>query len=209
MRHFDEGERTDHPGAIGIRGTAWFSSPTTMVTAEHVTRAMKLTTRDWKALEITIGNRSQLIMTRIQRLAGDELEKLAVVELQRSVSEAQIIAIRRGRLTPEEQVVTLAYVGGGPHVVQGRFVRYGDDAGKLSGLALLEMYEGENRLVIDHGASGAPVIDCDGRVAAVVSNVFTQSFVWASREIKISTAWGMPNVVSVPAQALEDRLPAD
>jgi hypothetical protein len=69
-------------------------------------------------------------------------------------------------------------------------------------MALLELYEGENRLVIDHGASGAPVVDCHGRVAAVVSDVFVQSLVWASREIRISTAWGMPNVVSVPVQAL-------
>jgi hypothetical protein len=39
---------------------------------------------------------------------------------------------------------------------------------------------------------------------AIVSNVFTQSIYWADREIRISTAWGMPNVVSVPVQALDD-----
>jgi hypothetical protein len=71
-------------------------------------------------------------------------------------------------------------------------------------MALLELFEGENRLVIDHGASGAPVVDCEGRVAAVVSNVFTQSIQWASREIRYTTAWGMPNVVSVPVDALPD-----
>ncbi|WP_375788409.1 hypothetical protein ACE10Z_13920 [Bradyrhizobium sp. Pha-3] len=43
----------------------------------------------------------------------------------------------------------------------------------LAGTVLLEMYEGDIRLVIDHGASGAPVIDCGGRVAAAISNVFT------------------------------------
>ncbi|MET4804573.1 hypothetical protein ABIA96_007182 [Bradyrhizobium sp. LB11.1] len=62
----------------------------------------------------------------------------------------------------------LAYPAGRPHLVGGRFVQFGDD-GKLAGMALLEMYEGENRLVIGHDASGAPVVDCDGRVAAVVS----------------------------------------
>jgi len=56
-----------------------------------------------------------------------------------------------------------------------------ETAGKLSGMAFLELYEGENRLVVDHGASGAPVVDCEGRVAAVVSNVFTLSFQWAYR----------------------------
>jgi hypothetical protein len=62
---------------------------------------------------------------------------------------------------------------------------------------------------VDHGASGAPVVDCEGRVAAVVTNVFTQSLVWASSQIRISTAWGMPNVVSVPVQALEELPKSD
>ena len=99
--------------------------------------------------------------------------------------------------------MTIAYPGGRQQLVQGRFVRFGD-GGKLSGMALLELFEGENRLVIDHGASGAPVVDCEGRVAAVVSNVFTQSIQWAYREIRYTTAWGMPNVVSVPIDALPE-----
>jgi hypothetical protein len=36
-------------------------------------------------------------------------------------------------------------------------------------MALLEMYDGDDRLVLDHGASGAPVFDCMGRIVAVVS----------------------------------------
>jgi hypothetical protein len=200
MRHFDEGE---HPGLIGIRGTGWFLSPTTIVTAEHVTAAMKLSAEEWKPLEIMAGDGSQLIAARILRLAGGPAEKLAVMELQHAASDARSVAIRKEPLAPEEQVMTLAYPAGRPHLVKGRFVRFGD-GGKLAGMALLEMYEGENRLVIDHGASGAAVVDCDGRVAAVVTNVFTQSFVWASREIRISTAWGMPNVVSIPVQALDE-----
>jgi hypothetical protein len=104
---------------------------------------------------------------------------------------------------PEEQVVTIVYPEGFPHFVRGRFVQFGAGE-RLGGTALLEMYEGDDRLVIDHGASGAPVVDCEGRVAAVISNVFTQSLQWASRRIRISTAWGTPNVVSVPVQALQD-----
>ena len=203
MRHFDDAERDAHPGRIGIRGTGWFLSSTTIVTVEHVTAAMMLSTEDWKPLEIVDGDDSQFIAARIQRLAGGQAEKLVVIELQRAVSAVRTVTIRREPLMPEEQVMTLAYPAGRPHLVGGRFVRFGDD-GKLTGTALLEMYEGDDRLVIDHGASGAPVVDCDGRVAAVVSNVFTQSLAWGSREIRVSTAWGMPNVVSVPVQALEE-----
>jgi hypothetical protein len=99
--------------------------------------------------------------------------------------------------------MTLAYPAGRKQFVRGRFVRFGD-GGKLAGMALMEFYEGENRFIIDYGASGAPVVDCDRRVVAVVSNVFNLSFHWAYREIRYSTAWGMPNVVSVPIQPLLD-----
>jgi hypothetical protein len=202
MRHFDGSERGARPDVVGIRGTGWFLSPTTIVTAEHVTAAMNLSTDDWKPLEIINENGSQFITARIQRVAGGPMEKLAIIELQRSVPAAQGAAIRKEPLVPEEQVMTLAYAAGSSHLVSGRFVRFGDD-GKLAGMALLEMYEGDNRLVIDHGASGAPVVDCAGRVVAIVTNVFTQTLSWPSHVIRISTAWGMPNVVSVPVQVLD------
>jgi hypothetical protein len=201
MRHFDDAERGARPDLIGVQGTAWFLSPTTIVTAEHVTAGMRLSIQDWKSIEIVDGDGSQFIDARIQRLAGGEAERLAVIELQRAVPTAQSAVIRTEPLAPDEKIVTFAYPHGRPHVVEGRFVRFGGD-GKLAGTALLEIYEGDNRLVIDHGASGAPVVDCEGRVAAVVSNVFSQNLVWASGQIRISTAWGMPNVVSVPIQAL-------
>jgi len=203
VRYFDEPEREAQPGVLGIRGTSWFLSPTTLVTAEHVVAAMKLSTQDWMPIELVNGDGNQTVGARIQRVAGTRAEKLAVIELQNPIPAARSVPIRTAPLAPDEEVATLAYPDGRPRFVSGRFRQYGDD-GKLAGAALLEMYEGDNRLVIDHGASGAPVVDCQGRVVAVVTNVFTQSLVFASREIRISTAWGMPNVVSVPIQALED-----
>ena len=76
-------------------------------------------------------------------------------------------------LVAEDRVVTLAYPDQNPRFVSGRFVQYVTD-GRLAGTALLEMYVGDNRLAIDHGASGAPVFDCEGRVAAVISTVIIQ-----------------------------------
>jgi Trypsin-like peptidase domain len=202
-RYFDDAEREASRELAGVRGTGWFLSPAMIVTAEHVTAGMNLSVEDWKPIEVVDGAGRQSVAARIRRLAGSQSEKLAVIELQNAVSTARSVEIRRKPLAPEEEVMTFAYPEGRLQPVGGRFVRFGD-SGKLAGLALLEMYEGENRLVIDHGASGAPVIDCDGRVAAVISNVFTQRIVFAAREIRISTAWGMPNVVSVPVQALDD-----
>jgi hypothetical protein len=99
--------------------------------------------------------------------------------------------------------VSLAYPDDQLRVAAGRFVKYGDDK-RLAGTALLEMYDGDDRLALDHGASGAPVFDCAGRVVAVVSNLFTSTLQFLSRTIRVSTAWGNPNVVSVPIQLLKD-----
>jgi len=207
MRYFDEAEPGVKPDVVGIRGTAWFLSPTIIVTAGHVADAMRLSTQDWKPIEIADGDHRESIPARIQRLVGAQPEKLAVIELEAPVSGTRSVASRMAPLVPDEKVVTFANPDGHPRLVNGRFVQFGD--GKLAGAALLEMFEGDDRLAVYRGASGAPVLDCEGRVTAIVSFVFTQTLSWASREIRISTAWGTPNVVSVPVTALQAWSKAD
>src|SRR5690242_17147690 len=138
MRHFDDAQREAHPNLIGIRASGWFLTPTTIVTAEHVTAAMNLSMDEWKQLEIIDEDGSQFIDARVQRLAGGPLEKLAIIELQRAVATSQSATIRKEPLQPEELVATLAYPAGVAHLVSGRFARFGE--GKLAGMTLLEMY---------------------------------------------------------------------
>jgi hypothetical protein len=200
-RYFDDEERAARPSLMGIQGTGWFQSSTTIVTVEHVASAMGLSTTNWKALDIQDGADSRSISARIQRLAGTHAEKLVVLELQTEISAARGVALRMSPLMPEDHLVTFAYPDQEPRFVGGRFVEYVTE-GRLAGSALLEMYEGDNRLVIDHGASGAPVFDCEGRVAAVIATVMTQTFQTPFGQKRMSTAWGTPNVVSVPIFAL-------
>lgn len=203
-RYFDANEqKSAEPGVLGIAGTAWFLSPTSMVTVGHVAEAMTLSDQAWKQLEIRSGEIEQSIPARIRRIAGAQAEKIAVLELQTAFPGAQGFQVRVERLVPEERVVSVAYPGNHLRVAGGRFVQYGD-GDRFAGTALLEMYDGNDRLVLDSGASGAPVFDCEGRVVAVVSNLFTTTIQFMSRTIKTSTAWGNPNVASVPVQVLED-----
>ena len=44
-RNFDEAERNAQSGVVGIQGTAWFQSPTNIVTVGHVATAMGLLDR--------------------------------------------------------------------------------------------------------------------------------------------------------------------
>jgi Trypsin-like peptidase domain len=201
-RYFDGDDRSKtDTDLVGIRGTAWFLSQTALVTAEHVVTAMELSDQIWKQVEMMQGRTKELVDVRIQRVAGPHSEKIAVLELRKPFSGAQGLQIRMEPVAREERVVSLVYPENRLRSVQGRFVEYADTE-KLAGTALLEMYDGNDRLALDHGASGAPVLDCAGRVVAVVSNIFTQTLYFPSRAIRVSTAWGSPNVVSVPIQAL-------
>jgi len=174
-----------------------------MVTAEHVAAAMRLSDGNWSRVEIAGGESQRSFAVRVVRVAGAQTERIALLELQTPFLEAESLQIRIEPLAPEERVVSLAYPSSRLRFARGRFVEYGG-SDKLAGTALLEMYDGDDRLVLDHGASGAPVLDCQGRVVAVVSNLFTQTMRFASNAIRISTAWGQANVASIPIQVLKD-----
>ena len=202
-RFFDGQERQSDAGLLGIRGTAWFLSPSSMVTVEHVAAAMRLSTRSWSRVEIVGGEGERTIAVRVVRVAGAHTEKVAVLELQMPFLDAKSLQIRIEPLAPEERVVSLAYPSNRLRFAGGRFVEY-EDSDTLAGTALLEMHDGDDRLVLDHGASGAPVLDCEGRVVAVVSNLFTKTTQFLPHAIRISTTWGQANVASVPIQVLKD-----
>ena len=162
---------------------------------------MALSNEDWKPLDIKGGADSKLISARIQRWVGGGTEKLVVLELQAAFPTARSVAIRTAPLIPQDRLVTLAYPNQNLRFVSGQFTKYATD-GRLAGTALLEMYEGNNRFALDHGASGAPVFDCEGQVAAVISNVIEQIFQTPFGKLRTSTSWGSPNVVSVPVHQL-------
>jgi hypothetical protein len=128
---------------------------------------------------------------------------MAVLELDTAVPDAAVLQRRAEPLIADEPVVSLAYPGNQLRFAGGRFVQLGSD-GKFAGSALLEMYDGSDRLVLDHGASGAPVLDCDGRVVAVVTTLITRTMSFLSNVIRVSTAWQSPNVVAIPIYVLKD-----
>lgn len=201
-RYFDQEEQATQDGLLGVRGTGWFLSPTLMATVEHVATGMNLSDQSWKEIEIRSGDDKQSISVRVQQIVGSHTEKIAVLELRHAFTGAQNVELRMEPLLADEAVTSIAYPRDQQRLAGGRFVEYGE-ADKFAGTALLEMYDGNDRLVLDHGASGAPVFDCGGRVVAVVSNLFTTTIQLMSRAMRVSTAWGSPNVASVPVQMLK------
>jgi hypothetical protein len=201
-RTFSDEEKKAAPGIVGIRGTGWFLSAQSIVTAAHVADAMRLTAQDWKEIEVREGGNAGTLPARILGVAGSHAEKIAVLELRSSFPSAAALPIRVEPLVPEERLLSLAYPNGELRTAQGRFAEYGT-SDRLAGLALLELHDGNDRLVLDHGASGAPVLDCEGRVVAVVSTLLTRTMNLPTGAVRVSTAWQTPNVLSIPAAVLK------
>jgi hypothetical protein len=203
-RELDADERAAAPGVLGIRGTGWFLSPQLVVTAAHVADAMRLSAADWKEIEVRERESKVAARARIVRIAGSAAEKIAVLELREPLPYAVALRMRVEPLVAEERLLSVAYPNGQLGFASGRFVEYGS-TDRLVGTALVEMHDGSNRLVLDHGASGAPVLDCEGRVVAVVSTLITQTLHLPTGPVRTSTAWQTPNVVSIPVAALKDH----
>src|SRR5262245_18734397 len=67
-RHFDAREQEAEPGIVGVRGTGFFLSPTSLVTVEHVSAGMKLSERGWTQVELRVGEHTQSVPVRLQRV---------------------------------------------------------------------------------------------------------------------------------------------
>jgi Trypsin-like peptidase domain len=202
-RYFDDNEKDAPFGPLGMSGTGWFLSPTSMVTVEHVAVSMKLSERNWKQLEIWTGQNKLSIPVRIQRLVGSGAERIALLELRTPFAGVGGFRLRKEPLVPDEPIVSFAYPDDHLRVTGGRFVRYGGDD-RFTGMALLELYDGDDRLALDYGSSGAPVLDCSGRAVAVVSKLLVTTIQFMASVTRIPTAWGKPNVVSVPIDAVNN-----
>jgi hypothetical protein len=173
-----------------------------MVTAAHVAEAMRLSAQEWKEIVLRESDHGQVIPARILGVRGSHAEKVAVIELRAAFPSAAALVVRTAPLVPEEQLLSLAYPNGKLRFAKGRFAEYGTGE-RLAGMALLEMHDGNDRLVLDHGASGAPVLDCEGRVVAVVSTLITQTIALPTGPVRVSTAWHTANVLSIPAEVLD------
>lgn len=207
VRTFDGARDKAEGDPYGIAGTAWFLSPSLVVTADHVAVSMRLSERDWKEVAFHEKGKKAAVPVRIAQRLGSGEEKIAVLELRSRYSGAAALPTRTAPLVVDEPVSSLAYPDLKLRYAGGRFVRFETDEA-LAGAALLEMHDGDDRFVLDHGASGAPVLDCDGRVVAVVTNVLSQTIDVLSETMRVSTPWQTPNVVAVPLAPFVSLVPA-
>ena len=220
-RYFGEPRRDGNADVVGERATAWFyTSPRLLVTAAHF--ANDLPDAGWHEAELRQAAREgepeitaqvQLQVAVKGRIfegarrgpgpmgLGDDV---AIMELHDPFPNAAVLDVQPTVPAPDADVLVLGYPDGRMQAARGIVRRTREPAGRYASLALLEV-QGANRLLLNGGASGAPVLDCgQGAVVAVLNGLLTSPSLpfLPPGYVVIPTPWGSPTNTAVPASAL-------
>lgn len=193
---------------FGIQsGSIWFLKEDEPVLALHVAKSLGLSNREWTPVEIYQNQRDakiqrhQRIRARLLRTITWGLDGLAVLKLEKPFQGARPLVIRTEPLKPGEKVITPAYPRGFLELTEGHFL--GIDLAlsneRKEGSYAIEI-DG-NRLALDNGASGAPVLDCAGRVVAAVS---AQFYLASENGLDEATPRGQKTNEAIPVTILPD-----
>ena len=212
-------EEKPRPSLDGYRATAWFYRSTRYLVsiAHFVDDAPALPRGEWRKVEVRQRDATVQVSARLLAVVRALPEGFAIFELHEPFPNAQTLKLREKPLSRNEPVRSIAYLDG-LRFAKGRFAEIAGSgdiprdhpfAKVRPGSGLFEMWDIEDRkndrFVLDHGASGAPIIDCEGKVAAVASSFVTQgSLYFAGREIRLTTPWGMANNTAALIQPLFD-----
>jgi hypothetical protein len=207
------------PSLDGYRATAWFYRSTRYLVsiAHFVDDPPVLPRGEWRNVVVRQRDVTVQVSARLLAVVKALPEGLALFELREPFPNARPLKLREKPLSRNEPVRSIAYLdelrfakGRFAEIAGGGDIPPDDPFAKVqAGSALFEMWDIEernnDRYVLDHGASGAPIVDCEGNVAAVASSFITQgSLSFAGREIRLTTPWGMANNTAALIQPLFD-----
>ena len=217
-RYFTADEKP-RPSLEGYRATAWFYGSTRyLISIAHFVDDVPVLPRgEWRKVDVQQRDVTVQVSARLLAVVRALPEGFALFELREPFPNAQTLKLREKPLSRNEPVRSIAYLDG-LRFAKGRFAEIagssdipGDHpfAKVRPGSGLFEMWDIEernnDRYVLNHGASGAPIVDCEGNVAAVASSVVTQgSLYFAGREFRLTTPWGMANNTAALIQPLFD-----
>jgi len=191
------------PSLEGYRATAWFYGSTRYLVsiAHFVDDAPVLPRGEWRKVDVRQRDVTVQVNARLLAVVRALPEGFALFELREPFPNAQTLKLREKPLSRNEPVRSIAYLDG-LRFAKGRFAEIAgsgdmprDDpfAKVRPGSGLFEMWDIEernnDRYVLDHGASGAPIVDC---------------LYFAGREIRLTTPWGMANNTAALIQPLFD-----
>lgn len=204
-------------GSIGHRGTAWFIDETHLVTIGHL--AEDVIETDWQTVTVqysdqyltTTNTELAIPMRLVTTFETIAPENITLIELQHGMLGFEPLQVRYDPPRKDEPVVGAGYTGGTLRAAAGWYRVPEPTAGvmtesppEIQGYLLFELNgeDGRDRHVFDYGASGSPILDCDGRVIAVTSDIITQLRSFGVTTMRLTPSTGEPNNTALPASLI-------
>jgi S1-C subfamily serine protease len=196
-------------------GSGWFyQSPQVLITNEHVVRKLALHEREWTSvlLQASKPNASHgfIQRTKARVLVRDRRDDIALVMLEDPAMGVRPMDIKMGEVSPGEHLAIAGYASGllqfgtaraysGPQPV----ARFRQPQSQFA----IDVQGEANQAAFSAGGSGSPVLNCEGQVVGVFSNLIDE------RHLSLFGTWGAqgrpasavsPNAFAVRIEALQN-----
>lgn len=209
-----------------FQGSAWFYKDSkTLVTAGHFARILPDDPPAWSKIEILQQRKGRKIFkrqnVRIMRIGNirdasiRELgfmekyarEDLGILELESPFLDALPLDVAPHKVEPYYPLRILAYPYGKLTPARARSLPPGLDEkffGRFESLLHIEILNQRN--IAGAGASGSPVLNCEGKVAGTITAQLSDVFVNPQRLWVIRPAYGSATNYAVPSSFLTELL---
>lgn len=205
----------EHGAPRSSVGSGWFyQSQQVLITNEHVVSKLALHERGWTSvlLQASKPNASHgfIQRTKARVLARDSRDDIALVMLEDPVMGVRPMDIKTGEVSPGEHLAIAAYARGllqfgtarayaGPQPV----ARFRQPQSQFA----IDVQGEANQAAFSAGGSGSPVLNCQGQVVGVFSNLIDEQYlslfgVWGAQGRPTSAA--SPNAFAVRIEALRN-----
>ena len=140
-------------------------------------------------------------------------ENIYILELADPVKNALVLPVRSTLPQYGEPIIGIGYADGRLHFGYGHYqgiANTDNENVELVGKPVIEMDGSKNRLVLDSGASGGPIIDCREHIFGLTSQVISNDLMRMTQDganvhvelWRLGTKPGTPTNAIVPATAL-------
>jgi S1-C subfamily serine protease len=165
-------------------GSGWFyQSPQVLITNEHVVSKLGLQEQEWTNVLLQTSkpdaSRGYIQRTKARVLARDTRDDIALVLLEYPVMGVRPMDIKTGAVSPGEPLAIAGYASGllqfgnaraytGPQPV----ARFRQPASQFA----IDVQGAANQAAFSAGGSGSPVLNCEGLVVGIFSNLIDERY---------------------------------
>ena len=165
-------------------GSGWFyQSRQVLITSEHVVSALALGEQDWASVLIQASipgaPHGFIQRTTARVLARDTRDDIALVGLEYPAMGVRPMEIKAGEVAPGEPLAIAGYASGRLHFGNARAYAGSQPVARFRqphSQFAIDVQGDANRDAFSMGGSGSPVLNCEGLVVGIFSNLIDERY---------------------------------